>query len=73
MGTIIYDGTTVEINQPIDISYEKYNGGFEFIHYASACLDEVGNYCPIPTDSPLYKWFETMSTSDVKIAYPPSG
>ena len=71
MGTITYDGTTVEISQPIDISYEKYAGGFKFIYYASACLDEVGNCYPIPTDSPLYKWFETMSISDVKIAYPP--
>ena len=71
MGTITYDGTTVEISQQIDISYKKYAGGFEFIHYASACLDETGNHYSIPTDSPLYKWFETMSISGVKIAYPP--
>ena len=69
MGAIEYDGSVVEVVEDVRVSYEQYMGNFEFMYYASTYLDLFDEYTAIAKDSPLYRWFEIMASSDIEFVH----
>ena len=70
MGQITYDGTIVTVMSDVTISYIQFEGAFEFIYYASAYMDETGEFVTIPKDGALYKWMEAAQSSKNDIIRP---
>ena len=62
MGVISYNGKEIKIKKDIRVDYSRYGGGYQFNMYNDSFTNEVGKPIIFDEESPIYVWFETVSS-----------